>query len=70
MKSIEKKRRTFLKTLSFRFLATIVTMVLVFFFTASTQIALSIGVLEFVSKLILYYVHERVWDRVPWGTNI
>jgi uncharacterized membrane protein len=30
-------------------------------------VALSIGGVEIVTKMILYYLHERLWDRVSWG---
>jgi len=63
----DKRRRTILKSFSFRILATITTMVLVFVFTGDFTIALSIGVIEFIAKLLLYYFHERVWEKVIWG---
>jgi len=42
-------------------------MILVYAFTTDIQISFSVGILEFFSKLLLYYAHERVWDRVKWG---
>lgn len=63
----EKIIRTFVKTLSWRFIATLVTMFLVLLFTKRIDIALSIGVLEIVIKMLAYYTHERVWNKINKG---
>jgi uncharacterized membrane protein len=34
---------------------------------SSAGIALSIAAFETVTKIILFYLHERAWARVPWG---
>jgi len=38
------------------------------FTTGSTELALTIGGIEFFVKLVLYYLHERAWQLVPRGT--
>ena len=67
---MDKHKRTIAKTVSFRVLATITTMTLVYLFTGSLAIAGSIGLLETVSKLFLYYGHERAWEKINWGKNL
>ncbi|PIT86041.1 MAG: hypothetical protein COU33_05345 [Candidatus Magasanikbacteria bacterium CG10_big_fil_rev_8_21_14_0_10_43_6] len=42
-------------------------MMLVFLFTKELTLSLQVGVLEVTSKMIFYYIHERVWDRMGWG---
>jgi uncharacterized membrane protein len=42
-------------------------MVLVIVFTGNFALASVIGVLDVISKLIIYYIHERVWDKISWG---
>jgi uncharacterized membrane protein len=65
--------RTFKKSISWRIVATLMTFGLAaFVFKAqeSTQVsamAATIGIVEFFSKFALYYVHERVWLRLPLG---
>ncbi len=59
--------RSVAKALSWRVLATLTTGLLVFVFTGSFEIALTVGALEAVAKLLLYFVHERVWDRLGFG---
>ncbi len=64
---METHLRTVAKTLSWRFLATIVTSVLVWMLTGKLELGLSVGILDCLSKIIIYYVHERLWVHVSFG---
>jgi len=64
---MDTRKRTLAKTISFRILATIATMILVYVFTKSWTLMGILGGLDLVSKLLLYYFHERAWDKVEWG---
>ncbi|MCH8945477.1 MAG: DUF2061 domain-containing protein [Nanoarchaeota archaeon] len=44
-------------------------MVLVLIFTGNWTLAGAVGALDLVSKLMIYYVHERVWDKFSWGKH-
>ena len=61
------RKRSFVKAICWRAIATSTTVVLVFLFTGEVELAASIGVLDVTSKLLFYYAHERVWDRITWG---
>jgi uncharacterized membrane protein len=63
----EGQIRSVLKSISFRIIATITTITLVYILTDKWSIAMGIGMLEFTSKLVLYYLHERVWNRINFG---
>jgi adenylylsulfate kinase len=63
----ETKTRSLLKTISWRFWATITTAVLVLLFTGRFTLAITIGSLEIVLKLVLYFLHERTWERISYG---
>ena len=63
----ETYRRTSAKTASWRILASLDTVVLAFVFTGSIGTALSIGGFEIVSKLVLYFLHERAWAKISFG---
>ncbi|MEJ6595399.1 DUF2061 domain-containing protein [Parasphingorhabdus sp.] len=63
----ESLRRTATKTFTFRTIATLDTIMLAWFFTGSIETALSIGGLEIFTKLMLYFLHERIWARLPFG---
>ncbi|MEM9243160.1 MAG: DUF2061 domain-containing protein [Pseudomonadota bacterium] len=53
-----------LKAVSWRIVATTTTIVISYFITGSAKYALSIGMIEVVAKIILYYMHERLWQAL------
>lgn len=63
----ESKRRSVVKTISWRVLATLTTAIIVFIFTGELILALSIGSIEVVAKIILYFFHERAWNKIRFG---
>ncbi len=63
----ETHARSIVKTISWRFWATLTTIALVFLFVGEIKTALSIGIVEVVAKLILYFFHERTWDKIHFG---
>ncbi|WFL78288.1 DUF2061 domain-containing protein [Altererythrobacter arenosus] len=63
----ETMRRTSIKTGLWRFIASLDTFALAWFFTGSVATAASIGGLEIFTKLVLYFFHERIWARLPFG---
>ncbi|NCP12371.1 MAG: DUF2061 domain-containing protein [Sphingomonadales bacterium] len=63
----ETLRRTTTKTVSWRTIASLDTIALAWFYTGNIATALSIGGLEVFTKMLLYFVHERVWARLPFG---
>ena len=60
-------KRSGVKTGTWRMIASLDTFLLAFFFTGNIGTALSIGGLEIVTKLVLYFFHERAWSRVKFG---
>jgi adenylylsulfate kinase len=63
----ETHSRSIAKALSWRVLGTLATAGLVFIFTKRLVLSLAVGGLEFVSKIGLFWFHERVWDRLKFG---
>lgn len=64
---MEKKVRALAKTISWRITATIITMSLVWIFTQRIELALSVGGVEAILKMVVYYLHERVWNSISMG---
>lgn len=64
---MENRMRSVLKSASFRLIATLTTMVLVVGFTRDILISFEIGAIEFFGKFVLYYFHERLWNRFQLG---
>ncbi len=61
-------KRSFVKALSWRVLATVSTMTIVYVFTGQPLLSLGVGGAEVVVvKLLLYYGHERLWSWISWG---
>ena len=63
----EHHKRSVAKGISWRILGTLDTMLWAAIITRSFSITLSIGFTELFTKIILYYLHERVWMKVKWG---
>jgi adenylylsulfate kinase len=63
----ETHKRSLIKTVSWRVIATLTTASLVFIFTGSFTVAVEIGALEVILKLLFYYLHERTWGKIRWG---
>ena len=53
--------RHILKTISYRFLGTITTVVVAYSLGASLEVSSLLGVGELLIKPIIYFFHERVW---------
>lgn len=64
---IEKHSRSVLKAVSWRVTGTLDTILVSFIVTGKVSMALSIGFVELFTKIGLYYVHERVWNRIAFG---
>jgi uncharacterized membrane protein len=56
--------KSFLKTISWRIVGTLDTIMISYFVTGEVSMAISIGSVELFSKLILYYFHERAWSSI------
>ena len=63
----EKHYRSILKGVSWRFFGTIDTMLLAFFWTGNYKAAFAIGATEVITKVGLFWLHERVWFSIKWG---
>lgn len=66
---MESHLRTVIRGITWRVIATVSTIVAVFLVTGNTALSLGIGVIDVVSKLILYYAHERAWLKIGWGKH-
>jgi len=65
----ESHSRSLVKGLSWRALGSIDTFVLSWLFTSSVKAAGAIAGTEVITKVLLYYFHERVWTAIKWGTQ-
>jgi uncharacterized membrane protein len=61
--------RSFAKTLTWRTVATLDTFVISYFITGSVAWAGSIAGIEVATKVVFYYLHERLWESSSWGLS-
>jgi uncharacterized membrane protein len=59
--------RSFAKAVSWRFVGSLDTFLLSLIFTGKLKYAVSIATAEALTKIVLYYLHERGWRLVSWG---
>ncbi len=61
------RRRSFMKAFSWRLVASTDTFLISWLITGKITWAGSITLLEIVTKTLLYYFHERGWNKIKWG---
>ena len=64
---MESHLRSIAKTISWRCLAAVCTGLIAWSITGSFYLGITIGLSDTFIKLVIYYLHERGWQRVRWG---
>ena len=67
MPMVDKHYRSLTKAISWRVTGTIDTILISFLITGHIRWALSIGFVELFTKVALYYLHERLWNKASFG---
>ncbi len=67
VKPEEKIKRSLVKTISWRIVGTLTTFLISWVITGTLALAFSIGFIELISKMVLYFFHERTWNKIKWG---
>jgi uncharacterized membrane protein len=62
-------KRHIAKTITWRVVGTIDTMILGWLVSGDPMIGITIGSFEVVTKMILYFIHERVWYKIGFGVK-
>ncbi len=65
----ETRKRSVAKTVMWRFICIVVSIVTSFLLTNRWDVAVAIGSIYNVITMILYYFHERIWNLVKWGIS-
>lgn len=63
----EARARSLTKSITWRVIGTLNLMVVSFIYTNSYIFSANIGVIDLVSNIILYFIHERLWNMTDWG---
>jgi uncharacterized membrane protein len=65
--SSDTNTRSIVKAISWRFIGSLDTILISYVVVGNLNIAFSIGGIELVTKMILYFFHERIWNLLKWG---
>ncbi len=63
----EKPYRSVIKAISWRTLGTLDTILISYLIVGNASQAAAIGAIELITKMILYYLHERGWNKISFG---
>ncbi|WP_299163095.1 DUF2061 domain-containing protein [uncultured Tenacibaculum sp.] len=63
----ENPLRSIVKSVSWRVIGTIDTILISWLITGEISTAFSIGSIELGTKMVLYFFHERIWNKIKWG---
>ena len=66
----DSNKRHILKTLSWRLVGTLDTIIIALLLTGNPLTGLKIGLFETISKMILYFGHEKLWYKINFGLDI
>lgn len=66
----ESQKRHLLKTVSWRMVGTLDTIIISWIISGNPITGLKIGMVEVITKMILYYFHERAWYKINFGLGM
>jgi len=64
---MDKAARSLVKTISWRITGSGATLGISYLISGNFVIASSIASIQLVSNTILYFIHERIWNKITWG---
>jgi uncharacterized membrane protein len=64
---MESNARSIVKAVSYRFLGSASTAMIVYILSRDIPQSLGVGALDGIVKIGLYFVHERIWNHIDYG---
>ena len=64
---IDTKKRSLVKALSWKVVGSSATWLIAWIITGSFELSNKIGLAQVITTMILYFIHERVWDQIGWA---
>ena len=65
----DQPKRSLVKTVSWRITGSGATFLISYLISGNFAVAGTIATIQLVSNTVLYFVHERIWNRIRWGRN-
>jgi len=67
---MESRKRSLVKAVSYRIWVTAVAFLIAYWATESIEKSIEVIVLYLMGSMVIYYIHERIWDRIKWGRKL
>ncbi|MCF7908097.1 MAG: DUF2061 domain-containing protein [Candidatus Omnitrophica bacterium] len=64
---MEHPKRSLVKSLTWRVIAFLTTIIAIYIYTKDVKESLVVGIAANTVKIFLYYIHERIWNKVKFG---
>jgi len=64
---MESRKRSLVKAVSYRIWVTAVAFLIAYWATESIEKSIEVIVLYLMGSMVIYYIHERIWDKIKWG---
>ena len=64
---METKKRSIVKSIIWRIIATLNGILGAYYFTGNVIESMKIGIFANITGFVLYYIHERVWNKLKFG---
>ena len=65
--SADLRKRTIVKTMTWRVTASLTTFIIAWILTGDFLIGATIGSIEAIAKIFLYYFYDRIWNKISWA---
>jgi uncharacterized membrane protein len=66
----DTKKRSLTKSITWRIICIIVSVITAYFLTKKLDISVAIGTVYNGITMIIYYFHERFWNKIKWGKRV
>ncbi|MGB3366189.1 MAG: DUF2061 domain-containing protein [Acidaminobacteraceae bacterium] len=67
---MSSKKKSLIKSITWRITATLTTLILVFIMSGELETAGKVAFFELFIKMAMYYYHERAWEKVKITENV
>ena len=67
---MDSGKRSLVKTISWRITGSTATFLISYLIIGSVAISGTIALIQVTFNTLLYYIHERVWNKIKWGQNV
>jgi adenylylsulfate kinase len=64
---MDSNARSVAKAVSYRVMGSMVTALIVFVYSRDATVSMGVGAADMFLKIALYYIHERLWNYIPFG---